>query len=259
MFKYEQVKSWCAGNFVTTQSITRLKVSNIIAPTNPSMVFGFDGATPIKVASLEDLGRCLKQYPDITKQRYFGPVNAFEKLLNYVREYDDIKAIQIENIVKKYDVDTAIFMMANLLHPTSSLIFQGEYYDDLAELLDSMPIDNYNQEFVNFIKGGSLQFYLKKLGNNEAAEIVDALLLESYREDDFLYYLVKFVFSSECVSVKLGEDDISTVEELCQHIKENGFRYIEKSHNYAKICAWFYVKGYAKDIKEMKERIYKYE
>ena len=254
-FGYEQVESWCNGNFVTTGKITRIRVNDV----KPTMIFGFDGVTPIKVTSLEELSRCMKQYKDITKQRYFGSVNAFDKLLNYVRQLDEAKAIQMESIVKNHDVDTAIFMIANLLHPTSSLIFQGKYYEDLSELIKAMPIDSVNQEFVNFIKGGALQFFLKNNDGDHVSEIINSLLEDSCGEDEFLYYLVKYSFTSGCESVKIGLDNISTVEELCQHIKEYKFRYLEENHNYEKICAWLYVRGYAKDIKSMKERWDKYE
>lgn len=139
------------------------------------------------------------------------------------------------------------------------LLVELEEEEDLQAVFATISIDDFYQEYINSIKDGSLQEKLKKTDNKETAEILDSLLLESYGEDDFLYYLIKFVFGGENVALELGKDNIFTVEELCKHIQENGFSYIEENHNYAKVCAWLYVRGYAKDIKDMREWLDKNE
>lgn len=254
-FGYAEVVRWCENEFVNAKSDTRIRSGNI----NKTMVFGFDGNMPIKVSSLEELSLCINQYKNIARQRYFSSMNSLEKLVDYVKLFDAGKADEIRGIVKSNDIDTAVFMVANLLHPTISLTFQGKYYKDLSELIEEMPTDSVNWEFVNLIKGGSLQFFLRNNNANEVSAIIDLLLQESFGEDDYLYYLVKYRFSSGCNAVKLGKDSISTVEELCEHIKNNGFKHIEQSGNYAKVCAWLYKIGYAQSINTMKEMIHNYE
>lgn len=254
-FGYSEVVRWCDNEFVNTKNDTKFRQSNV----DKTMVFGFDGSTLIKVSSLEELSLCINQYKNIAKQRFFCSMNSLEKLVDYVKLFDEAKAKDIRPIVKNNNIDTAVFMVANLLHPTVSLTFQGKYYKDLSELIEEMPADSVDWDFVNLIKGGSLQFFLNNNGENEVSTIVDTLVQESIGEDDFLYYLVKFRFSSGCGAVKLGLDIISTVEDLCEHIKNNGFDYIESGNNYAKICAWLYKIGYAQAINNMKEMIYNYE
>jgi serine/threonine protein kinase len=253
-FGYNEVVRWCGNGIVNNKDEAGEKKQHTKA-----MVFGFDGGCTIKVNDLEELAACLLQYKQLAKQRFFNSPNSLERLLDFVKGFDIEKASKIKEIVKNNDIDSAIFMTANLLHKTETLSFSGKYYSGLGELINELSFQEVNVEFVSFVKNGSLGYYLNNSGNDRVAEIIEEMMAEAKGEDDYLYYLIKYRFSSDCNILSINGREISTIENLCSFLGEDGFNTLEKAGNYAKVCAWLYKIGYSEYISKMKEAIRKYE
>lgn len=253
-YSYSEVKRWCGNEIVNNKQTVSVKKQQ-----TKSMVFGYEGSISIKVNDLEELSICLKQYKQLAKQRFFDSANKLERLIDYVRFFDVEKANEIRKIVKENDIDSAIFMTANLLHKSETLVFQDKYYNDLAELMDDLSFDSVNREFVSFVKNGSMNYYLEETGKGQVADIVRGLIEEAKDDDDYLYYMLKFRFSSNCEVLEINEMKIHTIEELCTFVAKDQFKSFDVQGNYAKVCAWLYKIGYSEQVLKMKEAVRKNE
>ena len=253
---YKEVRNWCSNKFINYPSYSEEKKSDI-----EPFVFGYDGITPLKVSSLEELAECLVKYKSLAIRRYFKSVNNLERMYDFISSIDPEKSKKARQLVKSNedDIEAAIFKVSNLLGKSKLLIFEDKEYADLGDLIESLPYDEVNTTFVEFIKNGALVYYLRSIGSDSAADIIEQTTKEPFIDDELLYYMLKYRFSLCSSEVQLGEDAICSIEDLVKHIEKNGFMYIQDNSNYPKLCAWLYVNGYANYVKKMKEVVNSYE
>ncbi len=242
---YKEVKKWCDGEFLDRKvrtSRAKRKRTQQIQP----LVFGkFDDRVQT-VQTLHQLAEAIRknwtQAKTIVRRR---------DTTDFVSQFDAEMAEKVNNLVKVYDDDDAVFRLLYMVENTEEIYYKNSSFTGVADLLNK--IDTYSDKMaMEFITTGIFVYYLRQ--RNAEVRIVDKIeqLIKSSGGRDFMGIKALCYSIVQNKSLSLDDGKINSVNEFIDYISGKSVAEIDRLLNMENVTAWLYAVGYGSRVNTMK-------
>lgn len=243
---YKEVKKWCDGEFlekrVRPTRVRKKKEQQI----QPIILGKFEDR--IQVAStLHQLAEAIRknwnQAKIIVRRR---------DTTDFVSQFDGELANKVNNLVRVYDDDEAVFRLLYMLENTEEIYYKDRYYKNVADLLDKVE-RNTDIEAINFITSGMMVYYLRQ--RNAEVRVVDKIeqLIKSTGGKDLMG--IKALCYSIVVdkNLKLDNKVITSVNDFVDYLVDMSIEDIDLLLDDEAVTAWLYAVGYGNRVTKMRK------
>ena len=245
---YEEVRSWCAGEFVNKEA-RNAYVPSYRKKKPPVFIFGsFDGQV-LTLTSLHQLAKAIREH----WQQAVSHIRKRE-LVSFVRGLDESLTEKAQEAAGHPDPDVAVYRLLLLIEPdTDAIHFGGRVYPSLEAYAEAL-IGGKDDVAYRFLSSGLLLDYLTEAGYDPSqVNRLRQIIRRGGVNDRNKVVTIAFHLIGKKTAVVFGKT-VGTIDELIAAMYGHSTAEIDALLDDHTFIAWMNRMGFEKEMHKMKER-----